>query len=159
MSRERTIERSTCVAAEPEKVWQHATRMKTINREISPWLKMTYPAEARELALSDVSDRLGELLFSSWVLLFGIFPVERMLLQIGEVGPGHRFVEESRMLFMRRWRHERIVEPAGGGTRITDRVTLEPRLPGVITVLAWLLGHFFAHRHRKLTAMFGAQHA
>jgi ligand-binding SRPBCC domain-containing protein len=59
---------------------------------------------------------------------------------------------------MRRWEHERTLEPIGDtGTRVTDRITLEPRLPGVGTVLARVLLAFFRHRHRRLARHFAVR--
>ena len=62
------------------------------------------------------------------------------------------------MLSMRRWEHERIVEPAGDeATAVLDRVTFEARLPFLTPVLARVVDGFFGHRHRRLARHFDEQ--
>jgi hypothetical protein len=82
------------------------------------------------------------------------------------------FVESSTMLSMRLWRHERretetpdarSAEGAesggrglreGRGSRLVDRITFTPRIPGTGAILAWFTRMLFRHRHDKLRAMF-----
>jgi len=64
------------------------------------------------------------------------------------------------MLSMRRWEHERSVEPAGeGACDVTDRVAFRLRAPlaalGMSRPVAAMIGRLFAHRHRRLTRSFG----
>jgi ligand-binding SRPBCC domain-containing protein len=153
---ERTIERASRLRAPAGTVWAHATALPSINVEMGPWLHMTSPREARGRDLTDPGLRLGEPLFVSWVLFRRVLPVERMLLTIRELGPGYRLLEQSPMLFMRLWRHERRVEPSGEGCVVSDRVTLEPRLPLAGALVAAIVSAFFAHRHRQLARIFGA---
>jgi ligand-binding SRPBCC domain-containing protein len=150
----RTIVRTSRLAAPAERVWAHATTLSTINDEMRPWLAMTAPREARGLSLATTQVPLGVTLFGSWVLLLGVVPVERMQLRIAELGPGRRFVEQSGMLAMRLWRHERSVEVDGGGCVVTDRVTVEPRLSALSPIAAAVVGRFFDHRHRRLRRRF-----
>src|SRR4051812_43551372 len=95
------------LAAPPEAVWAHATSMRGANLEMTPWMRMTYPREAEGLALTDARVRPGEVLFVSWILLFRVLPIERWELIMAEIGPGMRFVEQSRVLTLSLWRHER----------------------------------------------------
>ena len=45
-------------------------------------------------------------------------------LTIAELVPGRSFDEQSTMMSMRRWRHERSVTPDGSGTAVVrDRIT------------------------------------
>ena len=157
MSRRRVVTRESELAAPASVVWRHATTMSEINRELSPLMRMTYPAEAAGQSLSSASVPLGEPLFVSWVLLFGLIPIERMSLRIVELGPEQRFVEESRLTLLSYWRHERSVGPAGSGSGclVRDRLTLEPRLPGVSGLIAAFVGILFRHRHRRLKRLFG----
>ena len=68
---------------------------------------------------------LGERIFRSWVLLFGVLPIDYDDLTLIALEPGRGFHERSRMLSMRVWEHERTLEPDGeGGCRVRDRLSL-----------------------------------
>jgi ligand-binding SRPBCC domain-containing protein len=147
------------LSASPAIVWRHATSLEGINRELAPWLRMTAPAELRGLSLDDERVVPGTQLFVSSVRLLGLLPVERMVVTIVELERGRRFVEQSPMLAMRQWRHERAVEPAGAGCTLRDRVTFAPRLGLATGAMRAALDAFFAHRHRVLARLFGATRA
>jgi ligand-binding SRPBCC domain-containing protein len=149
------LERTTALRAAPAEVWRHVTSIDGINRELAPWLRMTVPSEARRLTIDDALDSLGDALIVSRVLLFGVLPVERMRLTIVALEPGHRFVEQSPMLTMRSWRHERTVEPTADGCRLSDRLSFEPLVRASSPLLRRLVGALFAHRHRRLVERFG----
>jgi ligand-binding SRPBCC domain-containing protein len=153
--RERRVTRESFVSAAPDEVWAHATSMTSINREMGPWLRMSYPPEARDLNLDSAEVRVGEPLFISWVSLFGVVPLERMKVTIVERGPGRRFVEQSQVAVLRYWRHERTIAPLESGSVVKDTVTFAPPFAFLAPVTGWLVGLFFAHRHRRLRAMFG----
>ncbi len=148
------ITRSTPLGATAAEVWRHATSLDGINREMAPWLRMTAPAAARGVALDDASATLGQPLFASLVLLGGVLPVERMHVTLTELEPGRRFVERSPMLTVRRWRHERTIDPHLAGCRVTDRVSFEPRIALAAMALRAAVRAFFAHRHRQLGRIF-----
>jgi hypothetical protein len=115
---------------------------------------MTAPPAARERGLDEAP--VGEVLFRSWVLLFGLLPVERMDLVIEALEPGRRFVEASRVLVLRAWRHERTVEPDGpDACVVTDRLTPAPRLALLGPLVRAFVALFFDHRHRRLRRLFG----
>ena len=109
------------VSATPERVWQWVTSMKCINRELSPLMRMTHPAD-RE-SLGDVELEMPAHLFDSLLLLFGWLPIDRSRLTLLELEPGRRFLERSPMLAMKLWQHERTVEASRGGTRVVDRLS------------------------------------
>jgi ligand-binding SRPBCC domain-containing protein len=154
-ARSATITRTTRLAAPADAVWSAATRMPSINAEIGPWLKMTAPREAQELSLDDPRLVLGEPIFTSWILLLGLVPVERMEVTIVELERGRRFVEQSRVSVLRKWRHEREVVAGGDRCLVTDRLTVEAPVRVFTPVVARLVGAFFGHRHRRLAARFG----
>lgn len=154
MTSARTVSRSSRLAAPAAKVWAHATSMPALSREMTPWMRMTYPPEARDMSLDDAGVRPGEPLFKSWVLVLGVLPVERMNVTIAEVDPGRRFVEQSRTSVMKSWRHERRVEPDGDGCVLTDTLMMEPPVAALAGPIAWFIGRFFDHRHRVLRALF-----
>ena len=99
---------------------------------------------------------VGRPLGRAWLRLFGLVPFDYDHLTIAELEPGVRFLERSTMLSMRRWEHERTLTPVDGGTRVHDRVALEPRLhvPGLASLLAVVVRAFFTHRHRRLARHF-----
>lgn len=64
------------------------------------------------------------------LLLFGVLPVEFDNLTIANMERGRRFHEKSSMVLLRRWEHERELQPLpSGGTRVHDRLTCEVRAP------------------------------
>lgn len=148
------FEITTEVGAPPSTVWAHATSMAGIQRELRPLVTMTFPAWAS--ALTPETVKLGERLFRSWILLFGVVPVEYDDLTLVALEPGRRFLEESRTLTQRVWRHERIVEPCRGGSRLTDRLRLTPRLALFGGLQVGVVRMLFRHRHRNLARLFGA---
>jgi ligand-binding SRPBCC domain-containing protein len=103
---------------------------------------------------------IGTPIGRAWLRLFGIVPFDYDHLSIAELEPGQGFREESTMLSMRQWRHERSVTPEGDGkTVVRDRITF--RLRGMLRlatpVVAAGLRALFGHRHRRLQRHFAAR--
>ena len=88
------------------------------------------------------------------MLLFGVIPVDYDDLTLVAIEPGRRFLERSPMLSMREWQHERVLEPDGTGTRVTDRLTFTPRLGLLKPLAVWIVGLLFRHRHKRLRSWF-----
>ena len=125
-----------------------------INDEMCPYLRMTLPRGVERLDPESVE--IGTPIGRSWILLFGVLPVDYDDLGLERIEPGRGFLERSTMLSQRLWEHERTIEPlAGGGCTVTDRVAWEPRLPLPGHLLRPLFGAFFRHRHRRLRRHFG----
>jgi ligand-binding SRPBCC domain-containing protein len=149
-----TVEQTSVVPGSPEQVWERAISEEGINHELQPILRMTMPAGLRGKTIDDVE--VGVPLGRSWILLFGVIPVDYDDLQLAELGPGHRFLERSSMLSMRVWQHERSVEPADAGScRVTDRLSFELRrplswIPGSARLARAIVAALFRHRHRRL---------
>ena len=141
------------MSASPDVVWERVSTFEGVNHELRPLMRMTAPASVRALDPSDVV--LGERIFRSWVLLFGVLPIDFDDLTLVRLEPGRGFHERSRMLSMRVWEHERTLEPSGTGCRIRDRLSFEPRLPGMGPLLERFIRATFAHRHRRLRRQFG----
>ena len=156
---ETVIEKTCEVEAAPDDVWQRIATPQGINAELKPWLRMTIPRRARGLTIDEVPT--GVKLGRSLVLAFGVLPVEYDDLQLAEVETGRRFREVSSTLALKRWQHERLLEPVPQGTRVTDRLSFELRrplslIPGTHTATARIIWALFAHRHRKLVAYFAS---
>ena len=90
---------------------------------------MTAPASVRSLDPAEVV--LGERIFRSWVLLFGLLPIDFDDLTLVALEPGVGFHERSRMLSMRVWEHERRLTPAGGGCRVADHLLVRAARAGL----------------------------
>ncbi len=147
---------SSNLAAKREVVWRHAVSPDDLNREFRPFLRMTFPPDVTDLT---AGARPGERRFRSWLLLFGIVPVEYDDVVFDEVEPGRRFLERSTLWTQRVWEHERIVEPSPGGCRVTDRVHFVPRVPWLEAVQAPTFRATFWWRHRQLRRIFGEPQA
>jgi hypothetical protein len=152
MRRRAEIRETSRVAAEPQAVWRRVTSAERINFEMAPVFRMTVPRGLDRLDLDGAEPgRLGR----SWILLFGLVPVDYDELSLERIEPGRGFLERSTMLSQRLWEHERTIEPHDdGGCTVTDRVAWEPRLPVPGRLLRPLFGAFFRHRHRRLRRQF-----
>lgn len=132
-----------------------------INHELGPWIRMTMPRALRGKTIADVEPPAYP--GRSWLLLGGVIPFDYDDIGIAELGPGHRFLEQSTMLSMRLWEHERIVEGLGeGACDVADRVRFELRppltwIPGSARVARALIIRTFARRHRRMAAYWEAQ--
>lgn len=135
----------------PESAWAWATSLSGISSELWPLLRMTAPKQFGNLL--DVDVRLGQPLFRSWVFLFGIVPIDRSDLTLFELEPGRRFLEQSPMLSMNLWRHERIIAPLPDGSVVTDRLEFEPRF--AVRLTTWFIKAIFTHRHSVLRRTLG----
>jgi ligand-binding SRPBCC domain-containing protein len=150
----RTVEQESIVAAPPDAIWARVSTFEGVNDELLPLMRMTAPAHVRALDPSQVV--LGERIFRSWVLLFGVIPIDYDDLTLIALEPGSGFHERSRMLSMRVWEHKRTLEPTGdAATRVSDRLSFEPRLPGSGPLLERFIRATFRHRHRRLRRRFG----
>jgi ligand-binding SRPBCC domain-containing protein len=151
--RDARFEISSTLGAPRTEVWTHAGSMAGVNAELAPWIRMTYPPEAA--TLEGVEVPLGQPLFRSLLLLFGVLPVDLHTLILERVEPLVGFGEASHSLLQRRWIHRRQIEPADGGCRITDRIEYETRLPLLGVALAPFIRFLFRQRHRYLRQRFG----
>lgn len=128
-----------------------------INDELRPWMTMSMPRGAESLTVDNVP--IGTPVGRCWLRLFGVLPFDYDQLTIAELWPRQGFHEESTMMSMRLWRHERHVEPESGGkTVVRDRITFELRLPlrPITPVVAAGIPALYGHRHRRLERHFAA---
>ena len=153
-----TVVQASTLPAAAEAVWARAVTPEGINDELRPLLRMTMPPSLRGMSIAEAP--LGERLGRSWILLFGLLPVDYDDLGLAERGPGFRFLERSTMLSMSSWEHERTVRPAGEGCEVTDRLAFQLRrplavVPGSARLAAAIVARLFAHRHRRLASILG----
>jgi hypothetical protein len=123
-----------------------------INAELGPLLRMTTPRGLESLDLHGLEPGpLGR----SWLLLFGVIPIDYDEIGLERIEPGRGFLERSRMLSQRLWEHERTIEAGEGGAVVTDRLAWEPRLPLPGRLLRPTIAAVFRHRHKQLRRHFG----
>jgi ligand-binding SRPBCC domain-containing protein len=134
-----------------DQMWAWIASVEGISRELWPVLKMTVPASIKNI--TDVHITPGQPLFRSWVLLFGVLPIDRSDLTLLHLEAGRGFVEQSPMISMALWRHERTLEERDGRTILTDHLTFQPRLAKTLT--RWFIRTVFTHRHNVLRRQFG----
>jgi hypothetical protein len=152
MKRRGELQIASTLPAEPAAVWERAMSAAGINAELRPLLRMTAPRGLDSLDLHALEPGpLGR----SWLLLFGLIPVDYDEIGLERIEPGRGFRERSTMLSLRLWEHERTIEPAGAGTMISDHLAWESRLPLPGRLLRPLVAALFRHRHRQLQRHFG----
>ncbi|WP_208430833.1 MULTISPECIES: hypothetical protein [Aeromicrobium] len=153
----RIVENHVEVSATTAVVWDRVVHPDGINHEMRPWMTMSLPRRAAGLTVETIP--LGRPVGRAWLRLFGLIPFDFDHLTVVELETGVRFLERSTMMSMRRWEHERTLTPVAGGTRVHDRVTLQPRLPipGLDALLARVVDEFFKHRQRRLQTYFATR--
>jgi hypothetical protein len=153
MERQAEFRIASSLRAEPAAVWERAMSAAGINAELRPLLRMTTPRGLDSLDLHGLErGPLGR----SWLLLFGVLPIDYDDIGLERIEPGRGFLERSTMLSMRLWEHERTIEPGpGGGATIVDRLAWEPRLPLPGRLLRPVVAALFRHRHKRLRRHFG----
>jgi ligand-binding SRPBCC domain-containing protein len=155
MIRRAGIEVSSRLEAAPEEVWNWVVTAEGVNDELRPWLRMTVPGGDFDLNSVEIGKPIGR----SWVLLFGLIPIDYDEINLVQIDPGRGFVERSRMLSQRAWEHVRTIRPVDGGALVTDAVAWEPRLPLPGAAMRPLFRGIFGHRHRRLRRRFGGVRA
>ncbi len=143
---------SSRLAAAPDAVWARVITPEGVNDELRPLARMTFPASVKDLSPENVP--IGSPICTSWFLLFGFVPFDRARVTLVAIAD-RSFVEQSPMLSLKLWRHERSVGVDGAGCRLTDTLRFEPRLGVMMPLVRWLVGWLFRNRHARLTARFG----
>ena len=149
------IERQSVIEAPAEQVWARVVTPEGINDEVRPWMTMSMPRGAESLTVDNVP--IGTPIGRAWLRLFGVLPIDYDRLSIAELDRGRSFDEQSTMLSMRRWRHQRSVTPGDDGKAVVrDRITFELRVPlrPATPLFAAGLRALFGHRHRRLQRHF-----
>lgn len=134
------------VPATPAELWDWSTSVRGVHAEMGPILKLDFPKGMTHIPRD--GSGLGKSLGNCKFLLFGVLPVDLSKLTFVEVEPGRRFVEQSPLLSMKSWRHERVIAPAADGTHVVDTLEFTPRFG--TRMVTWFISKFFQHRHKKL---------
>lgn len=122
-------------------------------RRVPTTIEDDRPPKVREAGLAEVVP--GERICRSWLLLFGVIPVDYDDLVLESIGPGTEFHERSTMLTQRLWHHDRVVADTTVGCTVTDRVAWESRLPIPGGLMKPIFRAVFRYRHHRLKRRFG----
>ncbi|MEK8029814.1 hypothetical protein AACH06_03180 [Ideonella sp. DXS29W] len=141
------------IAVHPEALWNEQS-IATVNFELGPWIWMSAPATWQGVKLKDWDGQRR--LFTSWVLLLRILPLDRHAFGTLDLSQPLSFVEHSSSWMNHRWRHERHARAVPGGCEVTDRVSFTPRIPLLAPLLKAIYLAVFRHRHARLRARHGA---
>lgn len=128
-------------------MWASASTLPGVNRQLWPLARMTGGDRAIEVG------RLGR----SWVLLFGVLPIDYDDLCIESLTEGGGFRERSVLGSASVWHHDRaLTRLDGGGCAVVDNVEFEPRVAALGGVQAFVFEAAVRWRHRRLRKLFGA---
>lgn len=144
---------STELTVTPQAFWQRMS-MATVNAELMPLVRMTAPPAWRHRPLAQWT--AGHVLFRSVILLFGFIPVDVHALRFEHLFPEGGFLERSQSWANRLWQHERTTIPTASGCIVTDRLTVQGRVPFAAVMLMPVYRLVFRHRHRRMRALYGA---
>lgn len=136
----------------PEEVNRLLT-MEGVNRELRPLIRMTAPSGWSRKPVSEWP--VGKTLFSSWILLFGVIPVDRHTFFFQSTDGQGGFTETSRSCTNKLWQHQREIVRSDASCRVTDTVEFECRVAVLAYVLAPIYRLIFRHRHRVLRSCHG----
>ncbi len=146
------FEVSSSLKISPEQIDGLLT-MKGVNTELSPLIRMTAPSEWSSKPIFEWPT--GKVIFSSWILIFGILPIDRHTFFFQSIDRQRGFAEASSSLTNKLWHHRREIARNGESCLVTDTVEFQCRLP----VLAYILGpayrFIFNHRHQVLRSFYG----
>jgi hypothetical protein len=136
----------------PEEFWSTQS-LDAVNDELRPWIHMSAPKVWRHRLPKEWQD--AGVLFKSWVLLLGLFPIDLHAYGSFSFDPQSGVVERSSSWINSAWQHERTTEPTDTGCVVRDRVTFMPRFAPLGSVLAAIYLRVYLHRHKRLEAMYG----
>ena len=131
-------------------VWAALSTVGGMNRELSPFVRMTDPTHGASFDAEPW--RVGAPV--GWQLLFGVIPIDRHRIELVALPDGRGFRESSSSWWHRVWRHERALLDDPGGCVVRDSVEIEPRLRVSDPIVGWAVRWMFRQRHRKLRRRF-----
>ena len=149
-----TLQFESTLRTSRENLWNWITNIDCLRKEMMPFLRMTAPKGITRL--TDVQVVPGKPLFRSWILYFGLLPLDCSQLTLLSLTPEQGFVEQSPMVSMRAWRHTREILSHPDDLKaciLRDTLEFEPRFHHAFTV--WFVRRFFAHRHAVLRRELG----
>lgn len=132
--------------------------MSGVNRELGPLIKMTVPLGWLNRSILDYPT--GQHLFHSWILLFGLLPIDRHSFFLESIDSSEGFVEgfteRSSSIVNSQWLHERKVMATASGCCVSDTIEFQCRIPLVGYWLKPVYRGVFTLRQRKLHSIYTA---
>lgn len=122
--------------------------MEGVNAELRPLIRMTAPADWVTRSILKWPPETH--LFSSWILLFGVLPIDRHSFYFKLIEPELGFSEASSSIINELWCHQRTIVPTDRGCIVTDTVSFSCRAPMVGYLLKPVYEIVFSRRHRNL---------
>jgi hypothetical protein len=132
-------------------VWAAVSTVGGVNRELSPFVRMTDPTDGAPFDADPW--RVGAPVL--WQLLFGVIPVDRHRVELVALPDGRGYRESSSSWWHRVWHHERTLLDDPGGCVVHDSVEIEPRRGVPAPIVGWAVGRMFRRRHEHLRHRFG----
>ncbi len=129
--------------------------MSAVNAELRPLVRMTAPKSWASRSILEWPER--QALFQSWILLFGVVPIDRHSFYFEIINPAEGFVESSSSTANSVWRHQRTVAPIRSGCRLTDTIHYQNRAPLLGALFKPLYGLVFFCRHRYLRTKYAGR--
>ena len=139
------------VRAERSQVWAAVSTVSGVNREVSPFVRMTDPTHGARFDTE--AWRAGAPVL--WQLLFGCIPIDRHRVELVALPDKSGFRETSSSWLHRVWRHERKLIDDAGGCIVRDEVEIEPRIGVLGPIVDWSVRQTFRRRHQHLKRQFG----
>jgi hypothetical protein len=146
---------SSLIVKNQQSVWNHIVKMTSVNNELFPFIRMTYPKNMSEILENDKVP-YGETLFVSVLLLFNLFPIDLHWLRFDSIINGVSFHENSTTLLHKYWKHTRVLttDNATGCVQVTDKLEFLPRIRILGYLLLPIIKFVFKNRHKKLRSVF-----
>ncbi len=151
----RTFTVSSKLDADAKFIADKVFRIAGVNEELMPLVKMQLTPEWLQKSLAQWP--VGYNIHASWLLLFGLLPIDRHhfgLEQVTELS----FREKSWTLVLRTWTHQRDILPMEGYSEVVDKIEMTTRLSWLEPLITPIYLAVFKHRHRRLQKMFGRVH-
>lgn len=143
---------SSDLEVSPKEAWKLVGTMEGVNLELKPLAQMTFPKSKSEFNPNNII--IGKPLFRSWILLFGILPIDYDEITFQTLKTDVGFIESSKMLSQKLWQHERKLQPTPFGCKITDTIKFTPKLSFLGFFYSFSFKLAFRNRHRNLRRMF-----
>jgi hypothetical protein len=132
-------------------VWAAMSTVGGINRELSPFARMTDPTHGAHFDAEPW--RTGTPV--TWQLLLGFIPIDRHRVELVALPDGRGFRESSSSWWHRVWWHERTLEDDPRGCVVRDSIAIEPKHAVADPFMGWAVRWTFRQRHRHLRRRFG----
>lgn len=146
------IEIESKISEDQELVSRELLTMEGVNYELLLLVKMSAPTKWYNQKITEWP--LGTELFTSTILLFGLFPVDLHRFKLKDINC-NGFQEESSSLVNREWNHKRTITTQDSGCIVADVVEYVPKISLLGKLMKPVYKAIFSHRHKRLKAKYG----